>query len=542
MSRLLKTKSAKSALQKVQRTAEELKRVWDPNKTLDEQITRLHAVIDGHLENDEFIAITTSDSYVVLSTNRLREQIPFEDDVSQNAANTETPLLQIYHRNTGEVLIDASCPILIDHFDTRFNLRLGRIIHNPFIGIIFSAMAIVPTVTAAIVSLLAGLSLRQTVAMTSASFLTSILLAITFYLVITNRLRHWYSITRAVSSGDLSKNVKTIGARNQFHQIGYEINKMILGFRNIMQELDKAADSVDHISNDQREEAQRLSEAFEEISATMDSFEHGSLQQQTEVKRAHKMVQEMMNRIKTMQDEVEFAERGADDSLATAEKGELAVLQTQKQMQTIQHTVSKTAEKIRQVSSEADSVMEKVSSITNIAEQTNLLALNASIEAARAGDAGKGFAVVAQEVRKLAEGTNEFASDILSSLSQTRKDLDEAVKQVEENVQTITHGVKKVSQAGDAITELKSSGIETKELVSRNRISTQSVNEDGQHLFTIINQINDIANDFTAMVNETTSKLSTHITGIHNLAKESTILSEDAANLQKIVRRFHQTT
>ena len=93
-------------------------------------------------------------------------------------------------------------------------------------------------------------------------------------------------------------------------------------------------------------------------------------------------------------------------------------------------------ENITQLIEETNESIQKIDEmmnlITNIASQTNLLALNASIEAARAGEAGKGFGVVAEEIKNLAEQSNQSASKIKDVVNQISSQSDECVSESRE--------------------------------------------------------------------------------------------------------------
>ncbi|KGR83450.1 methyl-accepting chemotaxis protein [Lysinibacillus odysseyi] len=92
--------------------------------------------------------------------------------------------------------------------------------------------------------------------------------------------------------------------------------------------------------------------------------------------------------------------------------------------------------------------------IKKITEQTNLLALNASIEAARAGEHGKGFAVVAEEIRKLAQITDQTLVKIDTNLKNVNGYNKDALEKLQNGVAHITMQVSATVRANNTFHEL----------------------------------------------------------------------------------------
>ena len=166
----------------------------------------------------------------------------------------------------------------------------------------------------------------------------------------------------------------------------------------------------------------QLASASDELSAVTEQTSAGVSSQRQETDQVATAMHEMTATVQEVARNAEEASSAAQRADQQAVKGNTVVQRALSQIDRLSNEVTLSAEAMTQLNQETDGISTVLTVINGIAEQTNLLALNAAIEAARAGEAGRGFAVVADEVRGLAQRTQQSTAQIEALIATLQKD------------------------------------------------------------------------------------------------------------------------
>jgi len=197
--------------------------------------------------------------------------------------------------------------------------------------------------------------------------------------------------------------------------------------------------------------AERMASAVEEMGASLDQAAAASEQLSSNMESISSVAEEASAAAEESRSAIDQIQKAAivanDRAKIAVEKGN--VLQglaksTTVDIEALLTGVSnsadaniKSAEMIDDLARKSNEIGEIVGAVVRIADQTNLLALNAAIEAARAGEHGRGFAVVADEVRNLAETSEQSARGISG-----------VVDEIQAQVKQVVEDVKKAGELG----------------------------------------------------------------------------------------------
>jgi methyl-accepting chemotaxis protein len=221
-----------------------------------------------------------------------------------------------------------------------------------------------------------------------------------------------------------------------------------------------------------------------------------------------------------------------------AEQGSESVKKAVNQVNMIRTSVSNSADIVRILGERSQSIGQIVEVITGIASQTNLLALNAAIEAARAGEQGRGFAVVADEVRKLAEQSEQSAGEIAKLIQQIQGDTSKAVSSMDDGMQEVESGIALFQESSDSFTQILHTANSVTEQIKQLSDATGIMSAASQNVVHSLSEVMEISRNFEMNSQSVAAASEEQFASMEQISESSKSLSELANELQLLISGF----
>ena len=279
----------------------------------------------------------------------------------------------------------------------------------------------------------------QTLAITGAALLLGALAAWIIAGQIVKPLRRALAVANRIADGDLSHDVQTL-RRDELGQLQCSMAQMTLNLRGL----------IGSISDN----ARQIASAAEELSTVTEQTRAGVSNQRDETEQVATAMNQMLATAQEVARHAEQASIAANQANQQTELGDQVVTDAVAHIEHLAHEMARSSQAMLGLQRESQKIGSVLEVIKSVSQQTNLLALNAAIEAARAGEAGRGFAVVADEVRSLAQRTQQSAEEIEELIGGLHNGTQQ-VADIMDNSRTLTdRSVGLTRNAGDALNEI----------------------------------------------------------------------------------------
>lgn len=284
--------------------------------------------------------------------------------------------------------------------------------------------------------------------------------------------------------------------------------------------------------------AEQSALAANQIAETIGEVAAGASTQLQSIDVTTKVVEQMTTGIQKISTDAEHVANAAEQASTSAKSGEDIIEKATNQMKNIERTVGDSAHVVAKLGENSKQIGEIVDTISAIAGQTNLLALNAAIEAARAGDQGRGFAVVAEEVRKLAEQSQEASKHIANLIGEIQGDTDDAVVAMSKGTREVQLGTEIVNLAGKTFSDIASLVEQVSDQVGHISTAIQENASGSLQIISSIKEIDQISRAAAGQMQTVSAATEEQSASMEEIESSGGSLVKMAEDLQNVVNTF----
>lgn len=316
-------------------------------------------------------------------------------------------------------------------------------------------------------------------------------------------------VVETIAVGNLVKDVPDRG--------NTELGRLLISMK-------KMQHALREMVSDLNDSSSQLAAASEQLSAVSEDTNRNLHQQQMEVEQVATAMNEMTATVHEVANNAGMTSKTAMEANKEAMEEASIVRETVATMEEMTNGVNHTADVIGILGQHSDNIGTVLEVIKNVAEQTNLLALNAAIEAARAGEQGRGFAVVADEVRTLAQRTQESTQEIHDMIEKLQGGAHNAAKAIESGRLQAQAGLEQIQHTGEKLIQLT-------EFVSQ-------INDMNTQIATASEEQSSVAEEINRNVTNVSQLSEQNAAASNQTTTSSEELARMAQHLQELISRF----
>lgn len=341
-----------------------------------------------------------------------------------------------------------------------------------------------------------------------------------------------------IAAGDLSGPDVAVTTNDEIGELGQSFNTMKANLRQVMQTIQASTEQVTTSAEGLTASAEQSAIASTQVADSITAVAQGAAGQLQAIETTSATVQTLSAGLEEAAASAHEVSDQSSRASRTAVDGAQTVSQAVKQMQSIQETVNFSASVVSKLGESSQEIGQIVDTISGIAAQTNLLALNAAIEAARAGEQGRGFAVVAEEVRHLAEQSQDAAKKITTLISEIQGDTAKAVSSMQAGTREVETGVEVVNSTGVAFNSIETIVLHVADQMKEMSTVIEHMAQGSQEIVTAVAEIDRLSKHASSESENVAAITEEQSAAAEEIAASSQGLETMAQKMQEAVSRF----